>query len=36
MTLFASVLPLPLLYRVYDIFLVEGEKTLYRCALTIL
>ena len=36
MTLYASVLPLPLLYRVYDIFLLEGEKTLYRCGLAII
>jgi hypothetical protein len=29
-------LPLPYFYRVFDIFLVEGEKTLFRCALAIL
>jgi len=29
-------LPLSLFYRIFDIFLIEGEKTLYRCALAIL
>jgi hypothetical protein len=36
MTLFSSILPLPLFYRFFDVFLIEGVKTAYRCALTIL
>jgi hypothetical protein len=35
-TLFSSIIPLSLFYRLFDIFLVEGEKVLYRCALNIL
>ncbi|CAD8177266.1 unnamed protein product [Paramecium octaurelia] len=35
-TLFASTLPIDLFYRVFEIFLLEGEKTLFRCALAII
>lgn len=34
-TLFSSILPINLFYRVFEIFLVEGEKALFRCALAI-
>ena len=36
LTLFSSILPINIFYRVFEIYLVEGEKTLYRCALSLL
>ncbi|CAD8186866.1 unnamed protein product [Paramecium pentaurelia] len=35
-TLFSTALPINLFYRVFEIFLVEGEKTIFRCALAII
>lgn len=34
--MFSATLPIDLFYRVFEIFLIEGEKTLFRCALAIL
>ncbi|CAD8100981.1 unnamed protein product [Paramecium sonneborni] len=35
-TMFSTALPINLFYRIFEIFLIEGEKTLFRCALTII
>ncbi|CAD8093548.1 unnamed protein product [Paramecium sonneborni] len=35
-TMFSTALPINLFYRVFEIFLIEGEKTIFRCALTII